>query len=229
MPKNKFQRWAVIVIVAVLSISLIGTSFVAIFRPDDGQTATDTEAIQQEYEQRKQITEVLSQKVEENPEDLEAKIALGDAYYSKAAVSIQINVQEYQQDLQTAIDLYQQVLAQKQDNEVLLKLANSAFLAGNKEVAEESYTELLKREPENIDALYGYGMYLFYDKEDPKQAAANWQKALGLTSDENYKKILEEMIDIAQSITLDNAEGQAEAEQKQEQDSSEQGKSSEQE
>ena len=208
MPKNKFQRWAVIVIVAVLSISLIGTSFVAIFRPDDGQTATDTEAIQQEYEQRKQITEVLSQKVEENPEDLEAKIALGDAYYSKAAVSVQINVQEYQQDLQSAIDLYQQVLEKTQDNEVLLKLANTAFLAGNNEVAEKSYTELLAREPENIDGLYGYGMYLFYEKEDPKQAAANWQKALNLTTDENFKKALQEMIDIAESIDLDSLEEQ---------------------
>lgn len=209
MPK-KFQRWTIIFIVAVLCISLIGTSFVAIFVPDDNQdqTAVDTEIIRQEYEQRKQITELLSQKVAENPDDLDAKIALADAYYSKAAVSVQINVQEYQQDLQSAIDLYQQVLEKTQDNEVLLKLANTAFLAGNNEVAEKSYTELLAREPENIDGLYGYGMYLFYEKEDPKQAAANWQKALNLTTDENFKKALQEMIDIAESIDLDSLEEQ---------------------
>lgn len=212
MPR-KFNRWVVIIIVAVLSISLIGTSFAAIFVPEDDQIAQDIEAIQQEYEVRKQITEHLSQKVEENPDDLEAQIALADAYYSKAAVSAQINIQEYQQDLQTAIDIYQQVLTEQQDNIVLLKLAHTAFLAGNSEVAEKSYTELLNKEPENIDGLYGYGMYLFYDKEDPQQAATNWQKALSLTTDENYKRVLEEMIEIAQAITLDSSEEQGESQE----------------
>lgn len=203
--QKKMQKWVVGVIVLVLSVSLIGTSFVAIFQPEESQVA-DTQALDQEYAQRKQIVELLSKKLEGNSEDIDTQIALGDAYYDKSRVTGQLNLEEFKGDLQNAINMYQQVLVKKEDNVVMLKLAASAFLLGDGELADKTYQELLVKEPENVDALYGYGMFLFYEKNDHKKAEENWQKALSLTTDEQYKERLNEMIAVAQGMDLKASE-----------------------
>ncbi len=202
--QKRTQKITVGIIIAVICITLIGSSFVAIF-PSDPQSGLDESraVLEREYQQRKETAATLSKKLEESPHDIETKIALGNAYYDKSRVTGQLNMNEYHEDLQKAIEIYQDVLTVKEDNQVRLKLATSAFLYGDGELAEKTYLNLIKSEPQNVEALYGYGVYLFYEKEDPKQAEEMWQKAKALTSDEQISKSLDEMINRAQGMNID--------------------------
>jgi tetratricopeptide (TPR) repeat protein len=201
--QKRTQKITVSIIIAIISITLIGSSFVAMFQPEPQSGLDENQAaLEREYQQRKETVATLSKKLEGNQQDIETKIALGNAYYDKSRVTGQLNINEYHEDLQKAIQIYQDVLAVKEDNLVRLKLATSAFLYGDGELAEKTYLELIKSDPQNVEALYGYGVYLFYEKEDPKQAEEMWQKAKALTSDEQIIKRLDEMINRAQGINI---------------------------
>lgn len=198
------QKWTVIAIVVILSIALVGTSFAAIFQPQ-AQTPDEEQSLvilEQEYQVRKEKVETLSNKLKESPEDRQIKIALGDAYYEKSIITGRLNMNEYKEDLEKAIDIYQDVLKTENDQQILLKLANSAFLLGEQNLAGKSYTDLLSYEPENVDALYGYGMFLLYEKGDHKEAQKNWEKALTLTTDEQMKLTLERMVTLAKGMDI---------------------------
>lgn len=198
------QRWTVIVIVVILSVSLIGSSFIAIFQPK--QQANDQEQnlaiLEQEYQERKEKVESLNNQLQETPNDRQIKIALADAYYEKSIITGRLNINEYQEDLEKAIAYYQEALNGENDYQIMLKIANSAFLLGNQALAEKNYQVVLEHEPENVEALYGYGMYLLYEKEDHKQARENWEKALQLATDEQMKITLERMVALAKGMDI---------------------------
>lgn len=202
--QKRTQKWVVGIIVAIISLTLIGSSFVAIFLPETEQDKQNQsqQILEKEYNERKQIVEALTAKLEGNAEDTETQLALGDAYYDKAIVSAQINVKEHQEDLEKAKEMYQQVLTKAQSSDVMLKLATTAFLLGDSELAEETYNKILQKEPENSGALYGYGMFLFYEKNDYQEAQELWEKALELTTDEYLQQRLEEMIALAKGMEL---------------------------
>lgn len=205
---KRTQKWTVGIIIAVICITLIGSSFIAIFQPEANQTAEiqNQQVLENEYKERKLVVEALNAKLEQDKENPETLLALGDAYYEKSRVTVQLNLKEYKEDLQKAIELYQKVLGKKEDSSVRLKLATSAFFLGEPELADQTYQSILQKEPENIDALYSYGMFLFYEKGDHQQAEANWQKALAITTDEQLKKSLKEMIALAQGIKTNAGE-----------------------
>ncbi|MCM1565970.1 MAG: tetratricopeptide repeat protein [Dehalobacter sp. 4CP] len=200
--RKKVQKITVGIIIGIICISLIGSTFYAISLPgsDNTEDTQGQEALEQEYNQRKQAIVELSAALEKSPEDVETQLALADAYYSKASITIQLNDEEYQEDLQNAITYYQKVLTQKDDNDVRLKLAISAFLSRDSDLADETYKELIEKEPQNVDVLYWYGMFQFYSKEDYKQAEQYWQTALKYNTDGEMKTKLEEMIARAQDI-----------------------------
>lgn len=205
--QKKTQKITVTIIIAVITITLIGSSFVAIFHPDTQTDSGQSQAVlEKEYQDRKQNVETITAKLKDKPDDVELIRALGDAYYDKSIISNQFNADEYQEDLQKAIEMYQKVLAVKEDNEAMFKLATAAFLAGDNDLAEKTYTDLLTREPENVDALYAYGMYLFYVKADSKQAEEKWQKAKSLTEDEQMRSQLDQMINLAQGKNINSGE-----------------------
>lgn len=207
--QKKTQKIVVTIIIIVISISLIGSSFYAMFTPDQQQNleAERQEALEKEYLDRKDRVAQLSDAVAKNPENMEAKIILADAYFDKSIVTGQLNYNdEHQKDLRKAVELYQKVLEKQDDNEVTLKLATAAFFLGDTELAEKSYIELLKKDPKNADALYGYGLLLFYNKQEYELAEEKWQEALDITTDEQMKTRLEEMIKVVQGINKSSAE-----------------------
>jgi len=208
--QKRMQKWTVIAIIAILSISLIGSSFVSIFQPgtQDQEQGQSQAVLEKEYEERQEKVEDILKKLEESPQDIQIKQTLGDAYYEKSVITRQLNMNEYKEDLENAIESYQAVLTAKEDNQVLLRLATSAFLLGESELAEKSYTSLVAKEPENVDALYGYGMFLLYDKDDHKQAEEQWKKALALTTDEQMKIRLQEMVTLVEGMNIDNTSEQ---------------------
>lgn len=198
---NKAKKWTVAFIIGIISITLVGSSFVAIFHPGmEDPEKLKQEALQIEYDERLERIEQLTKAAAENPENLGIQISLADAYFEKSRVTRQINYQEYKEDLQNAVKLYQEALSKEIDNEVMLKLATAAFLLEDTELADRTYKDLLAREPENAEALYGYGLLLFYHKKDYRQAEAKWQEAYRLTDDALMKSSLEEMIQVVKGI-----------------------------
>jgi len=125
---------------------------------------------------------------------------LGNAYYLKSRVTAQLNINEYREDLKKAIEIYQDILQTKEDSDIQLKMANAAFLLGDTGLAEEAYEDLLQKEPENPEVLFGYGMYLLYFKDDYEQALMYWRKALPLVEDEDFRQNLQDMISQAEEI-----------------------------
>ena len=213
--QKRIQKWTVTVIIVVISITLLGSSFVAMFSPsqDPSPEAQTQETLEREYLARQEKVQQLIEAIEANPNNIEAQIVLADAYFDKSRVTGQLKYDgEYEEDLQQAIELYQDVLSKQDDNEVMLKLATAAFLLGDTELAESTYTGLLKEEPQNIDALYGYGLLLFYNKQEYRQAEEKWQEALRITTDEQMQARLEEMIKVAQGINSNASEQEEQGE-----------------
>ncbi len=200
--KQRYQKITVIAIIAIVSISLIGTSFVAIFLPDDTLTQESQDAIilQKEYDSRKEIVLQLDKKLAENPDDTEAQLALADALLDKSRVSSRVNAEEFAEDLRQAIDLYRAALEKNEDTGVMHKLAIAAFWFGDNDLSESTYKQLLALEPQNADALFGYGMLLFYNVKDYKQAEEKWQQGLSLVTDEQQKKEFEDMLSLVKVI-----------------------------
>lgn len=207
--QRKTQKITVYIIIGLVCLSLIGTSF-SLFMPQVDSTSGDGNqeqtALEQEYSTRTQVVEQLNETLQSKPEDLETIVSLADAYYSKSHISIEFNEEEYKEDLKNAVVYYQKALTKEVDTEISLKLAASAFLLSTSDttdqtysdLAEQTYTSVLKKEPQNVDALYGYGMYLFYVKQDYPQAKQHWQTALKYNSDEELKTQLEDMIALAE-------------------------------
>ncbi|KUO61916.1 MAG: hypothetical protein APF84_04590 [Gracilibacter sp. BRH_c7a] len=200
--QKKTQKWTVTAIIVIISISLLGSSFVAMFSPSDDPSpeAQRQEALEREYLERQERVQELTKSVEENPGNIETQIELADAYFDKSRVTGQLNYDEYEEDLQKAVELYQGVLNEQEDNDIMLKLATAAFLLGDTELADNTYIELLAAEPQNVDALYGHGLLLFYNKQEYQQAEEKWQEALKITTDEQMKTRLEEMIQVVQGV-----------------------------
>ncbi|NLM20522.1 MAG: tetratricopeptide repeat protein [Peptococcaceae bacterium] len=205
--RSKTQKITVIIIIAVLSLALIGSSFYAIFLPGvDSSENSGQQALVNEYNQWKQAVDLLNQRLAENPNDLQAKIDLGDAYYAKSEVTAQLDIDEYKEDLTNAIKMYQDVLQAKEDDNIRLKMANAAFFIGDVELASTTYEKLVANQPENPEVLFGYGMCLLYLKDDYKQALQYWRQALPLVEDQAFKEYLQEMINLAEEMELSSAQ-----------------------
>ena len=205
--RSRTQKITVIAIIVILCVALIGSSFYAIFLPDE-DLAEDPgqQALVNEYNQWQQAVDLLNQRLAENPTDLQAKIDLGDAYYAKSEVTAQLNVDEYKEDLINAIKMYQDVLQAKEDDNIRLKMANAAFFVGDAELASSTYEELLANQPENPEVLFGYGMCLLYLKDDYKQALHFWRQALPLVEDQAFKEYLQEMINLTEGMESNSAQ-----------------------
>jgi tetratricopeptide (TPR) repeat protein len=78
-------------------------------------------------------------------------------------------------DYQTIIDLSDDPEVKKATK---AKIAQSYFQMGKLPESSTIYEEILKTDPNNLDALYGLGLNLSTDQNKSKEAAALWQKFL---------------------------------------------------
>jgi tetratricopeptide (TPR) repeat protein len=78
-------------------------------------------------------------------------------------------------DYQTIIDLSDDPEVKKATKS---KIAQSYFQMGKMPESSAIYEEILKTDPNNLDALYGLGLNLSADQSKSKEAAALWQKFL---------------------------------------------------
>ncbi|SHN69320.1 tetratricopeptide repeat protein [Desulfitobacterium chlororespirans] len=190
--QKKTQKLTVYVIVGLLIISLVGTSFMFLgdMRPTVGKNYQD------------QINS-LKQALEANPQDTQTRLALADTYYDWGMQTLSQDMAEENlatttSILQQAVTEYQEVLKTEKNASILVDMATAAFYTSQNELADQTFQEALQEDPNFYNGLYNYGVFL-YSQGDYGKAIEQWEKALALenTSTDN-KERLERNIKLAQ-------------------------------
>ena len=131
-----------------------------------------------DYKNFKSRVDNLNQQVKTNPNDIGLQQDLGNAYYDLASAAQQIAPTEATEDFNQAIIHYQNVLKTKKDINVLTDMATAAFYAGQSDLAGRTFKEALALQPDFVQALLNYGIFLSEVKQDYTAAIGVWQKAL---------------------------------------------------
>lgn len=125
------------------------------------------------------------QRLEANPKDLEALIALGNANF---------DIQRFEK----AKELYLRALEIDPNNvRVRTDLASAYRNLGDVEKAFEELDRVLSIDPKHETALYNLGVLLLNDRQDVKGAIRSWEKLMAthphLAYAEDLKKKIEEL------------------------------------
>ncbi|BAE86807.1 Cytochrome c biogenesis factor [Desulfitobacterium sp. LBE] len=190
--QKKTQKLTVYVIVGLLIISLVGTSFMFLgdMRPTVGKNYQD------------QINS-LKQALEANPQDTQTRLALADTYYDWGMQTLSQDMAEENlatttSILQQAVTEYQEVLKTEKNVNILVDMATAAFYTSQNELADQTFQEALQEDPNFYNGLYNYGVFL-YSQGDYGKAIEQWEKALALENiSTDDKERLERNIKLAQ-------------------------------
>lgn len=121
-------------------------------------------------------------RLEKNPKDIEALIFLANANF---------DIQRFEK----AKEFYLQALEVDPNNShVRTDLASSYRNLGDPDLALKELDQVLKADPNHEVALYNTGIILLNDKNDPKKAAAVWEKLVQLKPDDPLSGELREKI-----------------------------------
>ncbi|AGA70879.1 hypothetical protein Desdi_3493 [Desulfitobacterium dichloroeliminans LMG P-21439] len=197
--RKKSQKVTVYVIVALLVISLVGSSFVMFF----GDTGNAPVAGSNESQ-----IDSLNKALEANPQDAQTRLILANSYYDWAFQTLGGNTPEKAGAIfQQAVVEYQEVIKSEKNVNILVDMATAAFYGGQDELAEQTFQEALQMDPKFLNGLYNYGIFLMYAKEDYGAAIAQWEKALTIENlSEENKQRLESSIKLAQDKIIENFE-----------------------
>ncbi|MGE4271814.1 MAG: tetratricopeptide repeat protein [Desulfitobacterium sp.] len=199
--RKKSQKLTVYVIVALLVISLVGSSFVMFF----GDTGNTNAPVTGTYES--QIAS-LNKALEANPQDSQTRLNLANIYYDWALQTQSGNTPEKAGVIfQQAVAEYQEVIKSNKNVNVLVDMATAAFYGGQDDLAEQTFKEALELDPKFLNGLFNYGIFLMYAKEDFGAAIAQWEKALTIENlSEENKQRLQSSIKLAQDKIVENFE-----------------------
>ncbi|AFM02473.1 tetratricopeptide repeat protein [Desulfitobacterium dehalogenans ATCC 51507] len=169
--QKKTQKLTVYVIVGLLIISLVGTSFMFLgdMRPTVGKNYQD------------QINS-LKQALEANPQDTQIRLSLADTYYDWGMQTLSQDMSEENLGattsiLQQAVAEYQEVLKTEKNVNILVDMATAAFYTSQNELADQTFQEALQEDPNFYNGLYNYGVFL-YSQGNYGKAIEQWEKAL---------------------------------------------------
>ncbi|NMA69549.1 MAG: tetratricopeptide repeat protein [Desulfitobacterium sp.] len=196
--RKKHQKAVVYTIVGALIVSLIVTMVPFM----GGFTGSSNNNSYEGY--IKSLEETLAQ----NPEDKDTRLNLANLYYDWGMQTyFNGSKEEANNHFEKAIANYEEVLKEGQDVNVLVDMATAAFYSEKNELAEEKFQEALEIQPDFLNGLYNYGVFLMYAKEDFGGAIAQWEKALENENlSEEVKANLQQNIQIAQQMILENFE-----------------------
>lgn len=185
--------WIVIVIVVIIA-ALAGLAFFThLEKPEQArQSQGDSQSMDPDVmmAQVTQQVEALKQKIEKNPKDVEAHIALGNLYFD-ANMPPQ------------AVEYYTKALELDPNNSnVWTDLGTMHRHNGDLNKAIECYQKATKVDPRNKNAWFNMGIVYKFDKNQPKEALAAWKKFLKLVSpdDPHYESLKKEVADLEAQI-----------------------------
>ena len=119
----------------------------------------------------------LQDRLRQNPDDQDAMIALGNAYY---------DAKQYTD----AIPWYEKALTKVPTNtDVRTDLGTAYYYSGNLDKAKEEWTEVLKQDPNKIQAHYNFGvLYSNLNPPDNTDAAKEWQAVIKIDPNSDQAK-----------------------------------------
>jgi cytochrome c-type biogenesis protein CcmH/NrfG len=124
----------------------------------------------------------LLQAVQNNPNDFESVVKLGNLYFDG---------QQYDQ----AIVYYERGLTITPDNpDVLTDLGTAYWYAGSPDKALADFQKSLKTRPNHAGTLFNMGIVKWQGKGDPAGAVAAWQELLKTNPDYSQRRQVEEFI-----------------------------------
>lgn len=201
------HRAIAIIIVALVSISMIGSTFVLFFSDSPvTQTAAQTAnpADSQIANLQSQV-DAFNQALEKNPEDTNLRLNLADKYYDLGLAQLsssqdQSIAEAATTNLKQAVALYQEVLkVNKEDVNILVDMATAAFYSGDNTLAESTFQHVLAIKPDFYNALVNYGIFLIEAKSDYIGAIEEFNKALNTNPSPESAQQLNNLISYAQS------------------------------
>ncbi|AHF08316.1 tetratricopeptide repeat protein [Desulfitobacterium metallireducens] len=205
--KHKRNRTVAIIIVSLVSLSMIGSSFVLFFNDTPvAQTATQAgDTADAQIQSLQGQVDGIDQALKAKPEDSGLRLSLANSYYDLGMAQLnssqdQAVVEAGKTSLKQAITEYQEVLKSKKDDVgILVDMATAAFYSGDNTLAETTFQQALAIKPDFLNALMNHGVYLMEAKGDYLGAIAEFNKALNTNpSSENVQQI-NSLISFAQS------------------------------
>jgi len=190
MPKNKKtnfhekrrnkQKIVFIILAVVLSVGLLGSSFVWI---------TGGSSLTQPVEKEKQnVTpqdniKSLEASIKSNPNDTGALTRLARAYADAGR-------------FKDSFGMYERAVQKKpDDSSLVLELAAMGFQQGEFDKSIQYLEKEIKRHPGNAEAYYYRGIILAEGKKDYKQGIQDIEKYISMTKDSDEKAKALQMID----------------------------------
>lgn len=177
----------IITIIVVVIAGLAGLAFFTHLEKPETGTMPQQPALgpdsQAMMEQVNQEIAALKKKVEQNPKDREALIALGNMYYDANMPA-------------GAIEYYSKALEIGPDDaNVRTDLGTMYRHNGDLGKAIECYQKATQKDPKNKNAWFNLGIVYKFDKNEPHQAAQAWRKFLELVGpeDPHYQGLKEEL------------------------------------
>ena len=119
----------------------------------------------------------LQDKLRQNPEDQDAMITLGNAYY---------DAKQYAD----AITWYEKALTKVPTNtDVRTDLGTAYYYSGNLDKAKAEWTEVLKEDPNKLQAHYNFGvLYSNLTPPDNENATKEWQAVIKIDPNSDQAK-----------------------------------------
>ncbi|WP_434510926.1 tetratricopeptide repeat protein [Desulfitobacterium sp. AusDCA] len=199
---RKKHRIIAIIIVALVSLSMIGSTFVLFFtNSSSGASASGSgnNANSQVQGLQSQI-DSLNQGLKSNPQDTNLRLSLANAYYDMGMLQLDSSQEQAAASLKQAVAAYQEVAkTNKDDVNVLVDLATAAFYSGDNTLAETTFKQALTLKPDFFNALLNYGYFLMNAKGDYIGAIAEFNKALNTNPSPTDADRVKSLISMAQA------------------------------
>ncbi len=201
---KKSQRIFAGILAVLVSIAMVGSGILVFFFSGDDETPTGKGAAQTanataEYQAQKLRIDAMVQQSKVDPENVPLQTALGNEYYEAGVAAQTVAPDEMKANFSKAVEAYQIVLKTNKDPNVIVDMATSAFYSGNYDLADKSFKEALVIQPDFINALINYGIFLSQAKQDWAGAINQWKKALPLAQKSTDKEQIQAMINQAES------------------------------
>lgn len=202
------NRTIAIIIVALVSLSMIGSSFALFFTPDSQTVAGNGSEAGAQIQALQSQVDGLNESLKSKPEDANLHLGLANAYYDLGMTQLNTaegdqaaaNAEAGKTSLKQAITEYQEVLKTKKDDvSILVDMATAAFYSDDTDLAEATFQQALAIKPDFLNGLQNYGVFLIQAKGDYLGAIAQFNKALNANPSQADVQNLNELIEFAQS------------------------------
>lgn len=188
-----------------LLASYIAWAPVSGVRPSSQEQASDMAKEMEEWhktaleqiKQREAEIAELEKQVKDKPQDASLWLKLGDNRYEVGSLYLLANsdMDKATSAFQGALEDYKKVQELKpQEKGISLRIAKTAVLLGDNNLAETSYRQAVAADPGDNNARMSYAMFLALLKSDYQGAITQWQEILKNNPDPEMADYVRELI-----------------------------------